>query len=254
MVPVTGGAYYTFSDWYKSNVSTALSVYYELETDTDNDNDGLIDGHWANLFSGISPGLGLDAVQDGLHDALRCGPCAVRAPHRSQRMAPDRRLRADGGGCAGRFQQADDQPDVRRWVARLLELRPGSAEAKGFKTTQYVPTGGLTSTPRDTFMMTPDEITTLAREGHEIAAHSVSHPFMTTLSDAELAAEFGDSKRSSRPSPVSAPSATSRIRSATTTLASSPPRRRLGTARVVPSRTVTTPNSTSSPTTSASRT
>jgi hypothetical protein len=27
-VPVTGGAYYTFSDWYKSNASTALGVYY----------------------------------------------------------------------------------------------------------------------------------------------------------------------------------------------------------------------------------
>ena len=55
MVPVTGGAYYTFSDWYKSNASTAVSVYYELDTDTDTDSDGLIDGHWANLFSGIAP-------------------------------------------------------------------------------------------------------------------------------------------------------------------------------------------------------
>ena len=32
------------------------------------------------------------------------------------------------------------------------------------------------------------------QEGHEIAAPSVSHPFMTTLTDAELAAELGDSK------------------------------------------------------------
>ena len=39
-VPVDGGAYYTFSDWYKSNASTAVSVYYELESDTDKDATG----------------------------------------------------------------------------------------------------------------------------------------------------------------------------------------------------------------------
>ena len=71
----------------------------------------------------------------------------------------------------------------------------GLLNAKGFKTTQYIPTGGLTSTPRDTFMMTPDEITTLAREGHEIGAHSVTHPLLTSLTDAQLAAELGDSKK-----------------------------------------------------------
>src|SRR4051812_16361168 len=46
---VKGGAYYTFSDWYKSNVSTAVSVYYETDTNAD----GITEGHWANLFSGI---------------------------------------------------------------------------------------------------------------------------------------------------------------------------------------------------------
>src|SRR4051812_22958545 len=48
-VEVSGGAYYTFSDWYKSNASTAVSVYYETDTNAD----GVTEGHWANLFSGI---------------------------------------------------------------------------------------------------------------------------------------------------------------------------------------------------------
>ena len=50
-------------------------------------------------------------------------------------------------------------------------------KAKGFKTTQYIPTGGLTSNPLDPFLMTPDQITTLAREGNEIGGHSVTHPY-----------------------------------------------------------------------------
>src|SRR3954451_3549677 len=48
-VKVTGGAYYTFSDWYKSSASTAVSVYYETDTNAD----GVAEGHWANLFSGV---------------------------------------------------------------------------------------------------------------------------------------------------------------------------------------------------------
>ena len=44
-------------------------------------------------------------------------------------------------------------------------------------------------------MMTPDEVTTLAREGNEIGAHSVTHPMMTTLTDPQLAAELADSKK-----------------------------------------------------------
>jgi peptidoglycan/xylan/chitin deacetylase (PgdA/CDA1 family) len=71
----------------------------------------------------------------------------------------------------------------------------GPLNTKGFKTTQYVPTDGLTSIPRNTFLMTPGEITTLAREGHEIGAHSVTHPLMTSTTDQRLKAELFESKQ-----------------------------------------------------------
>ena len=41
--------YYTFSDWYRSDVNTAISVYYEKVGDTPGE------GHWQNLYSAISP-------------------------------------------------------------------------------------------------------------------------------------------------------------------------------------------------------
>ena len=194
MVPVTGGTYYTFSDWYKSNASTALSVYYELDTDTDRDSDGLIDGHWANLFSGIAPASEWTQYKTGF--TMPAGTVRARFVHF---IARNGWLQTDDYSLT-----EEDAPAGFNKPMISLTFDDGSKgfwnyardplKAKGFKTTQYVPTGGLTSTPRDTFMMTPDEITTLAQEGHEIAAHSVTHPFMTTLTDSELAAELGDSK------------------------------------------------------------
>src|SRR5262249_10324869 len=44
--PVAAGEYYTYSDWYKSDRSSAVSVYYEKSDGT---------GVWANLFSGVAP-------------------------------------------------------------------------------------------------------------------------------------------------------------------------------------------------------
>ena len=49
LVAVKGNTYYTFSDWYRSDVNTAISVYYEKVGDTPGE------GHWQNLYSAISP-------------------------------------------------------------------------------------------------------------------------------------------------------------------------------------------------------
>lgn len=194
IVPVTGGAYYTFSDWYKSNASTAVSVYYELASDTDKDSDGLIDGHWANLFSGISPASDWTQYKTGF--TMPAGAVRARFVHFIERngwlQTDDYSLTeedAPAGFSKPMISLTFDDGSQGFWDYARDPLK-----AKGFKTTQYVPTGGLTSIPPDTFMMTPDEITTLAREGHEIGAHSVNHRFMTTLTDAELGAELGDSK------------------------------------------------------------
>jgi hypothetical protein len=43
-------------------------------------------------------------------------------------------------------------------------------------------------------MMTPSEVEEIAGQGHEIGSHSVTHPDLTTVSDAQLASELQDSK------------------------------------------------------------
>ena len=49
-VSVTGGTYYALSDWYKSNIPTAVSVeYWTSGQDTNKD------GTWVNLYSDIAP-------------------------------------------------------------------------------------------------------------------------------------------------------------------------------------------------------
>ena len=193
-VEVTGGAYYTFSDWYKSSASTAISVYYELDTDTDTDADGLINGHWANLFSGVPAASEWTQYKTG----FTMPPGAVRAQfvHFIARngwlQTDDYSLteeRAPAGFSKPMISLTFDDGSKGYWEnARPL------VNAKGFKTTQYIPTGGLTSNPLDPFLMTRDQITTLAREGNEIGAHSVTHPLLTTRTDAELANELVTSK------------------------------------------------------------
>ena len=50
-VAVTGGAYYTYSDWYKSDRSSAISVEYWTANELDANGQPTGDGTWAKLFS-----------------------------------------------------------------------------------------------------------------------------------------------------------------------------------------------------------
>lgn len=189
-IPVTGGAYYTFSDWYRSDTNTAFSVYYETATDPP---DG---GRWANLFSGVAPASQWTNYQTGFtmpagavravfvhfiaaQGFLQTDDYSVRqAAAPSGFSRPMVSLTFDDGSAAF---YADTRP--------LLDAR-GS---EGFKTTQYIPTKGLTS-PVDPWMMTTGQIETLASQGHEIGSHSISHPHLTGAGDDALRQELAGSK------------------------------------------------------------
>jgi peptidoglycan/xylan/chitin deacetylase (PgdA/CDA1 family) len=193
---VTGGSYYTFSDWYKSNISSAISVeYWTAGQDTSGD------GTWANLFSGIAPASNWTQYQTGF--TMPPGAVAATFVH----------FIAGVG-----YLQTDDYSLTQEttppgFSAPMVSLTfdDGSAgfyanalplvNQKGFKTTQYIPTGceppattqcGLGSDP---FMMTKAQVTEIAGQGHEIGSHSVTHPDLTTVkSDSQLASEFTQSK------------------------------------------------------------
>jgi peptidoglycan/xylan/chitin deacetylase (PgdA/CDA1 family) len=187
-VAVQGGTYYVFSDWYKSTATSAVSVYYETAGDPP---DG---GRWANLFSGIAPSSEWTPYQTGF--TMPAG--AVRAVF-VHFLAGDGQLVTDDYSLTA----IDAPPGFERTMASLTfddgsrafyELARPLLDAKGFKTTQYIPTKGLSTTPTDPFMMTLDQVRAVAAAGHEIGSHSVSHDALPTLSDAALAAELRDSK------------------------------------------------------------
>jgi len=185
-VRVTAGAYYTFSDWYKSNRSSAVSVeYWTAGQDTS------ADGTWANLFSGIAPASDWTQYQTGF--TMPAGAVYATFAHFIYGVG---------------WLETDDysmtqQPNPPGFSSPMISLTfdDGSAgfytnawpliQANGLKTTQFIPTGTLGN---DADMMTPSQISTLAQDGQEIGSHSVTHPYLTTVSDSQLKTEMVDSK------------------------------------------------------------
>ena len=180
VVPVKPNTYYTFSDWYKSNASTAVGVCYELDTDTlansDADKDGVIDGHSANLCSGIARAPD-DWIQEKTGFTM---PANTARAHFVHFIARDGWLQTDDYFLREEAAQAGfskpmvnltfDDGSQGFWDERRQPLKD-----KGFETTQYTPSLGLTDVPHDPFVMSEDEVP-LAREGNEIGGHSVTHP------------------------------------------------------------------------------
>jgi peptidoglycan/xylan/chitin deacetylase (PgdA/CDA1 family) len=183
---VTAGAYYTFSDWYKSDTTSAVSVFYMLPgEDADH-------GHWANLFSGIPAVDKWTQFTTGF--TMPAG--AVRAyfvyfvAHAGYLQTDDYSMR-----------QSDSPPGFAHAMVSLT-FDDGSAafysgayqqlKSRGFKTTQYIPTAELNA--EGSWMMTPGQLAELSEAGNEIGSHSVTHPDLTTLADDELKREVQEPK------------------------------------------------------------
>ena len=158
-------------------------MYYELENDPQGRGRELSNGHWANLFSGIAPASDWTQYKTGF--TMPAGAVRAQFVHF---IAGNGYLETDDYSLT---EQADPPGFSKPMVSLTFDdgsqgfwnNARGPLNAKGFKTTQYLPTAGLTSNPLDPFLMTKDEISTLAREGNEIGGHSVTHPFLTTVSD-----------------------------------------------------------------------
>jgi peptidoglycan/xylan/chitin deacetylase (PgdA/CDA1 family) len=201
-VPVTPGGYYTYSDYYRSSISSAVSVEYWTDQQLDGNGQPLGDGTWANLFSGIASSsyswtqytTGFTMPSNAVyatfaHFIYGVGWLEIDDVSMTQEAnppgftAPMVSLTFDDGS-AGFYTNA--------WPL---------VQGHGFKTTQYIPTGcpqgqqGLCGPGYDDFMMTLPQLSTLAQAGQEIGSHSVSHPYMSAItSPTTLDKELVDSK------------------------------------------------------------
>jgi peptidoglycan/xylan/chitin deacetylase (PgdA/CDA1 family) len=182
---VTGGRYYVFSDWYRSTATTAVSVYWENAAGA---------GKWANLFSGIAPSpSGWTQYRTGFNM-----PASAVKAYFVHFLARDGMLATDDYS----MKETADPPGFSAPMISLTfddgshafytEALP-PLDARGFRTTQYIPTQGLET--GDPWMMTGAQLRELAGQGHEIASHSVTHPLLTEVTDPVLATELGGSKQ-----------------------------------------------------------
>jgi peptidoglycan/xylan/chitin deacetylase (PgdA/CDA1 family) len=64
----------------------------------------------------------------------------------------------------------------------------------GIATTQFI----ISGTDKETTYMSDDQIATIGQDGHELDAHTVTHPDLTTLSDEELTVELQQSQQALR--------------------------------------------------------
>lgn len=179
-VAVIGGADYVLSDWYRSDVLTAVSVYYTTATD---------DG-WLNLAPALLPASEWtryattftmpDDAESAYFVHLIAGTGFLETDDYSLR-----RVDPPAGLADAMISLTFDDGFASVYENALRELA-----AAGLPSTQYV-VSGLVGTGG---YMSAGQIAELARAGHEIGSHTVSHADLSTLSDAELTAELVDSK------------------------------------------------------------
>lgn len=187
-IAVQGGRYYVFSDWYRSDANSAVSVYYERAGDPEGG------GTWANLFSGIAPAPTWTSYRTGFTmpaDAVRAVFAHfIARPGFLQTDDYSVTEQAAPAGFTTPMVSLTFDNSSKAFYERVRPL----LDAKGFTTTQYVPTYGMTTKRADPVLMTASELRALAAAGHEIGSHSVTHPDLTAIDDAQLAYEVQASK------------------------------------------------------------
>ena len=177
---VVGGHYYSYSDWYKSAGNTQLAVWVRRSDGTEK---------WYNLDIGIAPS-------------------STWTQYRSGFMMPDNAVQAqfvhviDDNG----FLQTDDASMVDRGDGGFdrglvsLTFDDGSSSSRtvsipkmntyGFKSTQYLVTGVLNQSGE----WTSQNVRDVSASGHEIASHTITHPFLIQLSSSSLTSEITSSQ------------------------------------------------------------
>jgi len=78
------------------------------------------------------------------------------------------------------------------WLSQYVNALP-ILQAAGIKGTFYLTTTPLVESWQ--YFMTPTQVIDIAAKGHEIAGHTLTHPDLTTLTQANIDAQIADSRR-----------------------------------------------------------
>jgi peptidoglycan/xylan/chitin deacetylase (PgdA/CDA1 family) len=175
-VAIEGGQYYAYSGWYKSTGNTAVAMAFVKA-------DGSTE--WVNLNQGVSPS---PDRWTQFKSGVTAPPAAVKA-YSAHFIKGEGVLQLDSIS----LREALSPVGFSRGIVSLtfddasmmIFNNLYRVEEKGWMTTQYAPTAEL----GDPGLWSEDEFLRVIDAGHEIGAHSVNHPHMTSLSADELSRE-----------------------------------------------------------------
>ena len=184
-VSVTGGKYYKFSDWYKSNADTAVSMYWQTADQATREPGVNCDvagqptcGTWSNLETGIEPAAGWTKFESGID--MPAGAVQATFMHF---IARNGFLQTDDYA----LEQLDSPLGFKRPLVSLTfdDSTPNlynyvipELDKRGYKSTQYVVTGatGARDDAGVLYQWSASQIKDVHQRGHEIGSHTEYHP------------------------------------------------------------------------------
>ncbi len=181
-IPIEGGATYAFSDHYQASVGTFVTVQYRLSNGTN---------AWVDI--------GAPAASASWQTLQKTFTVPINATHLTifHLIKAVGTLRVDKYALAKQntppnfftegFVSIDFDDGWKTSYQNALPI----LEAADFKSTQYVITGRF-SFPG---YVNQSEVLDMFRRGHEIGAHTRTHPDLTALSDSERQAEISGSRQ-----------------------------------------------------------
>ncbi|MDD5083658.1 MAG: polysaccharide deacetylase family protein [Candidatus Moranbacteria bacterium] len=178
-VAVNAGEEYLFSDWYKSNVDTALVAQYHMTDDS-----------YQYEYLAAVPKTGTTWKQTQASIVVPTGVAALTVFHLIDKVGQltidDVSLVSQKAEFAQGMVTFSFDDGFKSTYANGLPI----LDAAGIKSTQAIITKYL-SEPE---YVTTSQIKDMAARGHEIASHTQTHPDLTILTNAQAKKEINQSK------------------------------------------------------------
>lgn len=181
-VPVTAGQFYVFSDKYKSDITSHLIIEFHHSDGSITYQDigaPAASASWQTFSAGFGVPAGVTTLT--IYHLINAVGTLTTDDYS---LTQTTNANAFGKGMVS--LSFDDG-----WATAYTNAAP-ILNAAGFKSTQYIITNAIGDTANG--YMTLNQITTLRDQGHDITAHTRSHPDLTTLSAADLQSEIQGSR------------------------------------------------------------